>query len=305
MLKHKKNVTVPDGGDANLVRPSDWNDDHQVTGGFDLPLETVSAPAANTVRLFGGKLGGRMMPAFEAPDGVVAFTQSSFALKRGAFWYPQVNVATPTLLGFTVATSGTATAAGVGLTNAQTKSRRIDYLATTPSTSAIASLATANNHLFRDIGFFVTIRAGGATGMTTATHRFFMGMTSQITLSDIDPSSRTDVLGAGYDSADTNFQIMHKTGSGAFTKIDLGASFPRQSADRSKMYDLTLYSPPVGTSVFYQFTDLDTGAVASGEITTSLPASTTAIRPVITASVGGTSSVIGIAASSIYTETDF
>jgi hypothetical protein len=311
-VKHAKTSAINDTADASLVQPSDWNADHTVVGGVDLPLETVTAPAANNVRLFGRKVGGRMMPAFVEPSGLDTALQPSLARNKVAWWTAVGNGTGVSQLGMAANTVGTATTASVATTNLHTAMRRLDYLVTTASTTAIALLQTGTgsaNQFFRGTGglggFHAVFRFGGATGMATSTHRFYAGFTSISTITDIEPSARDNIIGAGYDSTDANWQIMHKTGTGAVTKINLGASFPRQSADRSKMYDLALFCAPGGSSVFYEFTDLDTGAVATGEISTNLPGATTLIRGVIAASVGGTSSVIGISLVSLYIETDY
>ncbi len=313
MIKHKFQSGIADGADNTLVQPSDWNDDHAVEGGLDLPAETVTAPAANNVRLFGRKVGGRMMPAFKGPSGLDSSLQPHIARNKIALWSPAGNSTTVPQIGMASSSAGTATSANVATTNVHTAMRRLDYLVTTAATTAVAALlsaATAANHFFRGTaplgGFHIVLRFGGATGMATATHRFFAGMTSGTTaVSDSEPNSRSGIIGVGYGSADSNWKLMHKTASGAATEIDLGASFPRQTADRSKMYELVLFCVSGGTSVFYEFTDLGTGAVASGEITTNLPASTTLLKWMIAASVGGTSSLIGISVASAYSETDY
>ena len=53
--------------------------------------------------------------------------------------------------------------------------------------------------------------------------------------------------GSGYDAADTQVQFLHNDGTGAATKIALGASFPKPNADSSFAYRLRLYSPPGST----------------------------------------------------------
>lgn len=313
MIKHKFQSGIADGADNTLVQPSDWNDDHAVEGGLDLPAETVTAPAANNVRLFGRKVGGRMMPAFKGPLGLDSSLQPSLARNKVAYWSPAGNSTTVTQIGMAASTAGTATAANVATTNLHTAMRRLDYLVTTAATSAVASMFSATsaaNQFFMGTGslggFHIVLRFGGATGMATATHRFYAGMTSgTTTVADSEPNSRSGIIGVGYGSADPNWKLMHKTASGTATEIDLGASFPRQTVDRSKMYELALFCLSGGTSVFYEFTDLGTGAVATGEITTNLPASTTLLKWMIAASVGGTSSVIGISVASAYSETDY
>lgn len=312
-IKHKKTSAKDDGADAGLVQPSDWNDDHKVTGGLDLPLETVSATAADTVRLFGRKVGGRMMPAFMGPSGLDSSLQPSLARNKVSLWSPAGNATTVTQLGMAAGTLGTATQANVSSSSFFTAMRRLDYLVTTASATATACLASAagtSNQYFRGSaplgGFHIVLRFGGATGMSNTSHRFYAGMTSTpMNFSDVEPSSRANLIGVGYDSADSNWHLMHKTGTGAAAKTDLGASFPRQSADRSKMYELVLFCSPGGAGVFYEFTELGTANIATGEITSNLPDADTMMKWGIVASAGGTSSVVGISVASAYVETDY
>ncbi len=65
----------------------------------------------------------------------------------------------------------------------------------------------------------------------------------------------------GWDSTDNNIQMMVRTNT--TTKIDLGRGVPGPTADRTKVYELAMFSPPGLTqSVAYEVTDLGTGAVA-------------------------------------------
>ena len=100
----------------------------------------------------------------------------------------------------------------------------------------------------------------------------------------------------GWDDADTNMQFMSNDASGACTKVNLGASFPKPSADRTKAYDCFMYSPPGTTQALYwRIKDIATGAVASGTVTATadLPAAASRRSPTGWLSVGGTSAVIG------------
>lgn len=310
-LKHKKQTLLANDP-AKDISANAWNDDHAIADGLDFPEENPVAPPANTVRVFGRKVGGRMMPAFKGPSGLDSSLQPSFARNRIAMWLANGNSTAATSFGLAATSGGTATAASVTTTSIVTAIRRLDYLVTTAATTAIAFLMPTGtiNQLFRGTGalggFHIITRFGGATGMTNASHRFWAGLSDYAgNPTDAEPSSRSNLIGVGYDSTDSNWQIMHKTGTGAVTKINLGASFPRQTVDRSKMYELVLFCPPAGTTVFYEFIELGSSNVASGEITTNLPAATSIVRPSIAASVGGVSSVIGITVASVYIETDY
>jgi hypothetical protein len=52
-VKHLKVSTIPDSGDDTLIEPSDWNDDHALTG-----LGTMAEQDANNVAITGGSISG-------------------------------------------------------------------------------------------------------------------------------------------------------------------------------------------------------------------------------------------------------
>jgi hypothetical protein len=52
-VKHLKVSTIPDAGDDTLIEPSDWNDDHALTG-----LGTMAEQDANAVAITGGTISG-------------------------------------------------------------------------------------------------------------------------------------------------------------------------------------------------------------------------------------------------------
>ena len=52
-VKHTKVSTIPDDADTSLVRPSDWNADHTLTG-----LGTMAEQNANNVNITGGSITG-------------------------------------------------------------------------------------------------------------------------------------------------------------------------------------------------------------------------------------------------------
>ena len=51
IIKHQKNLTIPDGTDPDVVRPSDWNADHQIEQNPNRMLGRVSAGAGPTEEL--------------------------------------------------------------------------------------------------------------------------------------------------------------------------------------------------------------------------------------------------------------
>jgi hypothetical protein len=57
-VKHKFVSTIPDGTDTTVVRPSNWNDTHDLTG-----LGTMAEQNANSVAITGGTISGVTIPA--------------------------------------------------------------------------------------------------------------------------------------------------------------------------------------------------------------------------------------------------
>lgn len=296
------NVTID--ASENLVLNDYW----EVIAGASPP----SSPAAGRMRHFLKNVGGRPMPAFKGPLGLDATLQPHMGLNRVASWQAAGNSTTITATGAAALSAiGTATAANVANTNVHTVMRRLEYLVTVAATTAVAGYRYTGplwnrGGLSGYQGFHYVCQWGPATGVTTATNRGFNGLRNLTAApTDVEPSSLVNLIGMGWDAADTNIQMMHNDASGTATKIDLGASFPVPSADRTKAYELVMFASPADTSqVQYRVTDLGTLEVASGSITTDLPTTATFLAPQGWMSVGGTSSVIGIALGQLYIETD-
>jgi hypothetical protein len=203
--------------------------------------------------------------------------------------------------------TGVATAANKATTNRQTMMKRIEALVTVAATTAVAGWRSATAQWSvggagaSDGGFEFMCRWGPATGVATTTNRGFCGLANSVAApTDVEPSTITNMIGMGWDAADTNIQLMRRDGS-TLTKIDLGSNFPVPVSDRTKVYEIYLYSPSGATqSVQYLVTDLATGNTASGTITTLLPTTATFLCPRCWMSVGGTSSVIGVALMNIF-----
>ena len=310
------------GGSTNQVQYNNGGSfagatDVEIEGGqlrLDVPVSEPVAPAAGGTKTFASNIGGRVMPAFKGPSGRSAEVQPHVGCTSIAFVQSIMGTTVLTQVGIAIANTGAASAASWASTNLHTKMSRIDYLVTTATATAVAgwryntSRWTVGNNNSTDGGggFHFICRWGPATGVTTATNRAFVGMTN-ITAAptDVEPSTITNIIGMGWDAADTNVQIMHR-GAGAITKIDLGSDFPVPTTDRTKVYELVLFSPPNTTTqtVGYRVEDLTTGSVAEGTLTTNLPTTTTALAPRGWMSVGGTSSVIGISLMKLYIESD-
>ncbi len=225
--------------------------------------------------------------------------------KRGYYWVPGTANAVTFGQAGTLNSTGTLTIATVATTSDFTKRSGGEYLVTTAATSAVAGFREAINTFWigntaNDGGFRFTCNFGPATGVATTTHRLFVGMTNSTAApTDVEPSSLTNIIGVGYDSADTNMQMMRNDGTGTATKIDLGSNFPVPTIDRNNYYRLDMYIAPNSTVCYYKVTNYLTGNVASGNFNTDMPSVNTLLSGRGWISVGGTSSVIGLKVSNL------
>jgi hypothetical protein len=154
-------------------------------------------------------------------------------------------------------------------------------------------------------GFLGVMHGGPSTGVTNASHRFFLGLHDTGVPSDVNPSTLTRMCGIGYDSGDTQLQFMHNDAAGTATKIALGASFPKPTADLTDFYRLRLFAPPGTTrELRYEVTNLVSRAVVTGVATTDLPLTTDLLTLKGWVSAGGVSAVAGIAIGAIAFQTE-
>lgn len=266
------------------------------------------APDANNVVLFGESVGGRILPSFIGPAGLDTALQPHISRNKVAFVTPSGGDTSVSVVGLSLTATGSANAAATAATNRYTWIRKIEYNVTTAATTAVAGFHSPFANFARgtgtDGGFHYVCRFGPSIGVTTATRRLFVGMAaSTVAPTDVNPSTLVNMIGVGYDANDTNISIMHNDGAGAATKVD--TTIVKPSADRAIAYELALFAPPGAAYVDYQFTQLNASTTFRGRISADLPATGTFLAPRGYSSVGGTSSVTGLALMGLYIETDY
>lgn len=131
-----------------------------------------------------------------------------------------------------------------------------------------------------------------AVNTTVTNQRGFQGLHNGLaTLGGSQvPSNLTEAVVVGWDSADTNLQVMHNDGSGTCTKVDLGASFPANNT--TAVYRAWIWAEPNDSVIYYRVERLDTGTVITGTLTTNLPTSTVFLAPRNYMNNGGTASAV-------------
>lgn len=147
---------------------------------------------------------------------------------------------------------------------------RVRHLGSSGANS-IGAYYTSVAYAARHRGFSVVMMGGPSSGLVS-TSRYWMGLrVATGAFATGEPSTYVDSIGIGFDSTDSNYQLMHNDSSGTATKIDLGASFPRATTSNTDVYRLEL-SCDAGGNINYTVRRMNSPtAVASGTLATKIP----------------------------------
>jgi len=297
-IKHNYIIVKADNP-AYDVSTSEWNENHIIDSEVAFPLiASPATPTGDKINFFVKKIAGFLFPSYVNPQAQSSALELSSLEWKVERMMPTGGTST-TAYGMSTGQVGTATQATLSNASKHQSTKRAESLVTTAATTAVAGFRSANANIWRgdsagNGGFIQQWRFAPCTGVSTATHRLFAGLTASTAApTDVDPSTLINMIGVGYDSADTNFQIFSNDATGIATKINLGASFPKPTTDRPGPYALTLSCAPFASTVEYEFTDVNTGAKTTGSINSDLPSNIAFLAHHAYISVGGTSSVIG------------
>lgn len=309
-LKHTRVAVTADDPAAD-VKMSDWNADHVVDGNGVLMVAdatTPSTPAAGYINLHAKLVAGYGLPAYVDESGLSSSLQPFFGRNKVGMWVVTGNFNTsPIAFGIAgPSTQGTLVARNVASTNLLTSTRRLGAVTVATAGLFTGQRASAFQFMRGDAagkgGFRFVMRWGCSDAATVAGARTFVGLAAA-TVGAVEPSSSINIIGVGTDAADGNLVIMHNDGAGTATRVPLGANFPDHTLS-ADAYELVLFCAPNTSTVGWQVTRLNTGDVASGTISTDLPASTTLLGPQLMRNNGATALAVGIDLVNFYIETD-
>jgi hypothetical protein len=259
---------------------------------------TVSGPLAEVLArdgLFAGQRGfatdfGKA-PYFMPLrwDGSAWDYEAEFLPGKTPSAHPCPGLTTISAVGMAAATTGTAAAANVADTSAYARLPRVDVVA-----SDVAAIRDNVMRYWRGAstgtgGFFVRCRFGiRVTSPTITAPRAFCGLRSNTgTPTDVEPSTYNNLLGFGYDSADSTWSFMHKTGSGTVAKEAL-SGWSKPSVDTA--YEAIIFCAPHESAVHYVLRNITASLEASGSVSSSIPSDTTTLSWLLVTSVAGASS---------------
>ena len=200
--------------------------------------------------------------------------------------------------GVVMTPSASNTAQSVASTNFATKQIRLRYYATSVTGgrytgtrgSALLWYIQGGFHYVCDFNISDTAFAAGCQqfyGMAGQTTDLSYGTSTPILVSTL-----INIVGVGNEVGDTNLQVFHNDATGTASKIDLGIDFPANrtsGAISTTFYSVHLYNTPSSTDVHYKVTNNETGAVATGVVSTNLPLSSQGLNFFASRSMAATS----------------
>jgi hypothetical protein len=267
-----------------------------------------SAPASG-VAMFSHPIANRPLPGYINSSGVDTPMQAHLGQNSIFSFKAMPGQTTLTGHGLSLTATGTATTMTLASTNLATSSVALEMAVTTASTTAVGGWRVANS----SAGLFLWLgNAAGLGGFTyvcrfrtprawPSTQRCFVGISSSTSApTDVQPSSLTNLIGVGFDAADSTWQVIYN-GAGSATKTNTSITRP---ASDNQLLELQMFSAPNSGTVYVTFNELVGNTTFSTNLTTNLPSTTTFMQPYAYRSVGGTSSTIGLSIASLYVETD-
>jgi len=182
--------------------------------------------------------------------------------------------------GVVMSTSASTLAQSVASTNFATKQIRLRYYASVVSGGRYSGTRGSALLWYIHGGFrFVCDFNISDTAFSAGCQQFYgmSGVTTDLSYGGAGGplvGTLLNIVGVGSETGDTNLQVFHNDGAGLATKVDLGVNFPANrtaGAISTTVYGIQLYNAPMTTDVKYEVTNKETGAIATGTVSTNLP----------------------------------
>ena len=314
-LNHTFVSAKADGGDATLIRPSNWNEPHVIdTDGLIFPgiVNAGTGPGTNNLRARARKFAERVLME------ITGQAEGGYAL-QAALWDTNVVYWTPTTAtagSWQGSTGGTTNGTYANIaptwTNRQTAQKRSRYsnIATTANqvlgqrnTEALWALSTNSSCG----GFFYMARGGFATW--TSGGRFFAGLNSGTNTTTACPVIAANPSTVGHSAG----FCIDDTDGGAITFLTRNGTTANKfattmTAANNSNFDFIIYAPTSQTtSVHYLIIDNVNNTTNAATITNTLPAGNTGMMANFSASNAALTAVnsIQVEVNKIYIESVF
>lgn len=281
-------------------------------------ISSPAVPSADTLRVYARKIAGRMVPKWTPPSGVDTPFQAALYGNNVVWYMPNtgttagINLGTPWAVGTTIAHP----APTAGMYTQMKRTTSTNVVTTTNQVLGVSSIVSTAAMFWRGNsagqgGFFFFARFGIETltaGSPNAT-RMFVGLqsgTTSVLASDTIPA--ISCVGLWHDTTDgaNVINLLTKDGTTA-TKNALTGS-PTTPYATGQGYDFYMFCKPNDNTIYYRLDNLNLGTtLVDSSVTTTVPAATTFMGPVVGMSNGTANivaSTVGIGINRVYVESD-
>lgn len=264
-------------------------------------------PPAGRIHLYARDRAGSAWLEVMRPSGRLFPLQPHFGVNRIATWAPSTST-TVNANGMPRTAVGTTSTPTLATTNLSTSMRRW-RMTSAATVDAAAEERSAGWVCWRGnadgLGGFTYVNRLLLTTLQPTGMGFFglMGSTAALPTT-LTLAAVVNCIGIGFQrGTHANWQIVHNSGSGSPTLVNLGASFPVDAP--TNVLTLFLYAAPNATSVWVRVVEEVSGAIAEVEITANLPATTQLLSPRNYMNTGSSAAAVAYDCSGVYVETDY
>lgn len=265
---------------------------------------TVPSTTATGMTLFSMERAGRRFLSTVAADGLTGPLQPALFANSIRLYSPGNGTAIGAI-GMVAMATATISHPAIASTNLWTSIPR--WRMATSTTAGNSSGVRAADAVWRGNaaglgGFFFAARC--TANVTTTNGRAFVGLNdTTAVIGNVNPSTLTQGVYYGFDSAQTTWRVCSNDSTGSATCTDLGAQFPVNLG--SDGFEFRLFASANGSDIKYWAQRLGTGDTASGTISTDLPTNTTMLAPQLWVNNGTDASANNLECSRLYLESDY
>lgn len=273
-----------------------------------VPVTTPPPPPAGTLEQYAKAFAGRLLPAIQGPSGIETALQ--VGLHGNSVFMVGVASGTtaPVAWGGTLSTAATMSMQlTVASANPWLATQRKRFQTTTTAGNA-SGMRTAYVQWFLGNaagfgGFFYRAQLGQNINLNGG--QTFVGLTASTGALAGDPSALVNILGMGYDAADSsggNWFFLRNDGTGTATKVDLGSSCVRNTTHG---YDLIMFAAPNSSTVYVKVTNIHDGSVClDTNYTSDVPAVNTGLAFKAEVRNGAQAAAANLEVAKVYIESD-
>jgi nitrogen fixation protein len=158
-------------------------------------------------------------------------------------------------------------------TNNITRGQRIGLVVS--ATGNVASIRQLVTYLSRNGGFNIVSAFNMAENATDTAIRFFIGVSTTTSFSNIEPNTLLNCAGFCRLSTSNNIHLVHNDSSGTATTVDLGANFPANTVSTDK-YNLIWAVVPTG--LYLRIERVGTAFYYETTLTSDIPSASTGLN---------------------------